>query len=409
MSKTSERLKQVNSQEWEMALLYLAAWHQGSEVFSLVTVDDFSPGQNRELAAMMERGLVEEVLSPQWVKDETIRLGRPAANFVAQVLTMTPTASVRYYASQLRNESIRRYAVAAGTRMLDRLNANETDPLEAVSFMQEELEAMPRVETKDEDTWTIWDLMGLEEMPDNWTIPGLLRANERLVLTGSEGGGKSVFIYQTLTGAAWGVDTFQHEIYEPKRVLFLDVENNDFQQAGNLRKIVPHLQEIRPDVEPQWRSMKRRVVDLMATRDKADVIRRAVHYAPQIMYIGTAYKLAGISDDAHRSVKAIQSTVDKIREEIGCSVIIEHHAPHGFNNDRGNMRPEGSSHWMRWPDFGYGLKRIDTPTGKIVKLMNWRGDRVRGRDFPAGLREGAVLPWEAISHDEWEIMYSKYE
>jgi hypothetical protein len=399
----------VNTQEWETALLYLAAWHHGEEVFSLVTVDDFSPGQYRELAAMMERGMIEGELSPQWVKDESIRLGKPSAGFVAQVLTMSPTASVRYYAAQLRNESIRRYAVAAGTRMLNLLNSSEVDPLDAVNNLTEELAVMPRVETKDEDTWTIWDLMGLEEMPENWTIPGLLRANERLVLTGSEGGGKSVFIYQALTGAAWGVDTFNHELYEPKRVLFLDVENNDFQQAGNLRKIVPHLQEIRPDVQPEWRSMKRRVVDLMATRDKADVIRRVVHYAPEIMYIGTAYKLASISDDAHRSVKAIQSTVDKIREEVGCSVIIEHHAPHGWNNDRGNMRPEGSSHWMRWPDFGYGLKRIETPTQKIVKLINWRGDRVRGRDFPAGLREGAVLPWEAISHDEWEIMYSKYE
>lgn len=399
----------MNTQEWETALLYLAAWHHGKEVFSLVTVEDFSPGHYRELAAMMERGMIEGDLTPQWVKDETIRLGKPSASFVAQVLTMSPTASVRYYAAQLRNESIRRYAVEAGTRMLHRLESNDTDPLDAVNNLQEELSVMPRVETKDEDTWTIWDLMGLEEMPDNWTIPGLLRANERLVLTGSEGGGKSVFIYQVLTGAAWGVDTFHHELYEPKRVLFLDVENNDFQQAGNLRKIVPHLQEIRPDVEPQWRSMKRRVVDLMATRDRADVISRVVHYAPEILYIGTAYKLASISDDAHRSVKAIQSTVDKIREEVGCSVLIEHHAPHGWNNDRGNMRPEGSSHWMRWPDFGYGLKKLETPTGKVVKLMNWRGDRVRGRDFPAGLREGAVMPWEAIDHDEWEIMYSKYE
>ena len=400
----------MDTEEWEMALLYLAAWHQADEVFSLVTVEDFTPGQCQELAAIMERGHVDGELNPQWVADESIRLGRPSTIFVSTVITMSPTASVRYYASRLRQESIRRYAQAASTRFTTRLSSSSTDPMTAVEELKADLDAIPRIETQDEDTWDIWDLLALQEEPENYTIPGILRANERLVLTGSEGAGKSVFVFQLLTGAAFGVDTFNHTRYAPKRVLFLDVENSDHQQAGNLRKIVPHLQEMAPGVDPNWRSMKRRVIDLMATRDKADLIRRVAHYAPEIMYLGTAYKLSAVSDDIHRSVKAIQSTVDKIREETGCSIIIEHHAPHGFNNDRGgNMRPEGSSHWMRWPDFGYGMKRIDIPSGKIVKFMNWRGDRVRGRDFPAGLREGSVFPWEPVAQDEWDAIYEKYE
>ncbi len=395
--------------EWEMALLYLAANRFNDQVFSSVTVEDFTPGQYQELFRLMERGHTEGQLNPQWVGDEAIRLGRPDIRFVSDVLTMNPTASVKYYSGRLRAESLRRFAAAAGTRMLNALNNNSIDPSEAIENLREELSSLPSVESRDDDTWTIADLLKLEEQPSNWTIPGMLRANERLVLTGSEGGGKSVFIYQVLTGAAWGVDTFTMERYEPKRVLFLDVENSDFQQAGNLRKIVPHLTEIAPDVEPEWRSLKRRVIDLMATRDKADLIRRVAHYNPDIMYIGTAYKLASISDDAHRSVKAIQSTVDKIREEVGCSVIIEHHAGHGSMNDRNSMRPEGSSYWLRWPDFGYGLRKIETNTGKIVQLKPWRGDRVRGYDYPAGLREGAVMPWVAIKQDEWDALYEKYD
>ena len=393
-----------------MALLYIAAWHGADEVFSKVTVDDFTPGEMQELAAIMERGWAEDALNPAWVKDETTRLGKPSVGLVSSVLTMHPMASAEYYATRLRNESMRRYLDAAGTRLLHRLK-QQHDPLEAMQHLKDELAAIPTVEASNDDTWTLDDLMQLKEEEQEFTIPHILAKNERLVLTGSEGGGKSVFIYQMLTGAAFGVDTFLRERYEPKRVLFLDVENSDFQQAGNLRKIVPHLQEMAPDVKPEWRSMKRRVVDLLATRDRADVISRAVHYAPEIMYIGTAYKLASTSDDAHRSVRAIQSTVDKIREEVGCSVLIEHHAPHGFNNDRGgNMRPEGSSMWLRWPDFGYGLKRIQTTDGsRIVKLMGWRGDRVRGREYPAGLREGAVMPWMPIMPDEWEALYSKYD
>lgn len=398
----------MDTREIEMALLYIAAWHGADEVFRTVTVDDFTPGEMQELAAIMERGWAMDTLNPAWVSEECIRLGRPAGNTVASVLTMQPLASAQYYGQRLRSESMRRHLDAAATRMLQRLQQGN-DPQEAMQILKDDLAALPSIETSDDDTWTLDDLMSLGEQEQEFTIPNVLARNERLVLTGSEGGGKSVFIYQMLTGAAFGVDTFLRERYEPKRVLFLDVENSDFQQAGNLRKIVPHLREIAPDVEPEWRSMKRRVVDLLASKDKADIISRAVHYAPDIMYIGTAYKLASTSDDAHRSVRAIQSTVDKIREEVGCSVIVEHHAPHGFNNDRSSMRPEGSSMWLRWPDFGYGLKRIDTPGGRIVKFMGWRGDRVRGRDFPAGLREGAVMPWMPISQDEWDALYSKFD
>lgn len=398
----------MDTREIEMALLYIAAWHGADEVFRTVTVDDFTPGEMQELAAIMERGWATDTLNPAWVSEECIRLGRPAGNTVASVLTMQPLASAQYYGQRLRSESMRRHLDAAATRMLQRLQQGN-DPQEAMQILKDDLAALPSIETSDDDTWTLDDLMSLGEQEQEFTIPNVLARNERLVLTGSEGGGKSVFIYQMLTGAAFGVDTFLRERYEPKRVLFLDVENSDFQQAGNLRKIVPHLREIAPDVEPEWRSMKRRVVDLLASKDKADIISRAVHYAPDIMYIGTAYKLASTSDDAHRSVRAIQSTVDKIREEVGCSVIVEHHAPHGFNNDRSSMRPEGSSMWLRWPDFGYGLKRIDTPGGRIVKFMGWRGDRVRGRDFPAGLREGAVMPWMPISQDEWDALYSKFD
>lgn len=200
----------MDTEEWEMALLYLAAWNQASEVFSLVTVEDFTPGQCQELAAIMERGQADGEINPQWVADECIRLGRPSTSFVSNVITMAPTASVRYYASRVRNESIRRYAHAASTRFTQRLSGNLTDPLTAVEELRSDLDSMPRVETQDDDTWDIWDLLALEEQPENYTIPGILRANERLVLTGSEGAGKSVFIFQLLTGAAWGVDTFNH-------------------------------------------------------------------------------------------------------------------------------------------------------------------------------------------------------
>jgi replicative DNA helicase len=277
--------------------------------------------------------------------------------------------------------------------------------------VQAELASLPQPATTNDDTWTIEDLMSLDIEYEKFTLPSLLRRNERLVLTGSEGGGKSVFVYQLLTGAAFGVDTFTMEKVEPQRVLFLDVENNEMQARANLDKIVPTLREIAPDALPEWRSMKRRVVDLLASKDRADVIRRIIHYKPDVLYMGTAYKLTDVTDDTHRSVRAIQSVVDRIRQEIDCTVIVEHHAGHGHMNDRNNMRPEGSSYWLRWPDFGYGMQPLQTNNGqRLMRLGAWRGDRATDRKFPVAVKQSTVLPWSPVYADEWEAIYAdKYD
>jgi replicative DNA helicase len=149
------------------------------------------------------------------------------------------------------------------------------------------------------------------------------------------------------------------------------------------------------------------VVDLLATKDRADIIRRVVHYNPDILYMGTAYKLTDVSDETHRSVRAIQSVVDRIRQEVSCSVIVEHHAGHGHMNDRNNMRPEGSSYWLRWPDFGYGMQPLVTTDRKrLMRLGAWRGDRATDRDFPVAVKQGGVMPWVPVYQDEWDALYS---
>ena len=391
------------SLEHEDAVLYLSMWGAAQEAFSIITVDDFTPGDRRMLAGIIERGYLDGMLNPAWVKDEVLKLGSPPPAFVASITTAGFTGSVGYYAEKMREDSIRRYAQATLTRGLQKLEQRESDVYTVVDDTVSELHAMPSPATSDDDTWTLDDIMGLTVTTGRFTIPNMLRRNERLVLTGSEGGGKSVFVYQMLTGAAFGVDTFAQTQVEPQKVLFLDVENNEFQARGNLDKIVPALRQIAPDVDPQWRSMKRRVVNLLATKDKADVIRRVVHYSPDILYMGTAYKLTDVADEQHRAVRAIQSTVDRIREEIDCTVVIEHHAGHGFNNDRNSMRPEGSSYWLRWPDFGFGMKALKADnTGRLMRLQRWRGDRSDDRRFPAAVRSGGVLPWTPIMDDEWE-------
>lgn len=388
------------------AALYCAMWGGAKSLFSIITVDDFDPGPYQDLASILERGSMEygEELG-MYAQQEAIRLGSPPLPFIAKVLTAGFGGSPQYYGERLREMSIRRSVEAAVTRATASLAKPSVSTYEIMDRLRDDLETVPTLSVVDEDTWTLDDLMAINLSEEPFTIPKMLRRNERLVLTGSEGGGKSVFVYQMLTGAAFGVDTFSLERHEPKRVLFLDVENNEIQARQNLDKIVPTLMEMAPDVKPEWRSMKRRVVNLIDTRDKADILRRVTHYNPDILYMGTAYKLTDVTDETHRAVRAIQSTVDRIRQEIGCTVIVEHHAGHGFQNDRNQMRPEGSSYWLRWPDFGYGMVPLASDSGRLMRLRAWRGDRVTGRDFPAAVRQGSVFPWQGIPADEWEAIY----
>lgn len=394
--------------ETEDAILYHSIWGHAAEALAMVSIEDFTPGDRQELFAIIERGYTDGKLHAAWVSDEAIRLGRPSPAFVASIVTAGFSGTVGYYCERLREASVQRHAVAALTRGLAALNRGASDPTVIVEEVRAELAQLPQAALTNDDTWTLSDIMSLTVEHEAFTLPDMLRRNERLVLTGTEGGGKSVFVYQLLTGAAYGVDTFTLKRTEPKRVLFLDVENNEFQARGNLDKIVPALKEIAdPSIDPDWRSMKRRVVDLLATKDKVDIIRRVVHYSPDILYMGTAYKLTDVTDETHRSVRAIQSVVDRIRQEIDCSVIVEHHAGHGTMNDRNKMRPEGSSYWLRWPDFGKGMQPLKSNNGgRLMRISSWRGDRATDRRFPVAVRQGDNMPWVPIYQDEWDALYS---
>lgn len=401
----------MNEIEWQDGALYAAVWGEANTLFTIVSVDDFDPGHRQELAEIIHRGTVEAPDSlQQFVQDEAQKRGRDFLVYVSSVIAAGFTGTAGYYGEKVRDVSRKRAVTKALTRGLDRLSKNWSadDVMEDVLT---DLSTMPKPAASDDDTWTLADLMALKVENEPFTLPRMLRRNERLVLTGSEGGGKSVFVYQMLTGAAFGVDTFTMERYQPKRVLFLDVENNEFQARANLDKIVPTLHEIAPGVDPDWRSMKRRVVDLMASKDRTEIIRRVIHYSPDILYMGTAYKLADVSDETHRSVRAIQSVVDRIRQEVNCTVIVEHHAGHGHMNDRNNMRPEGSSYWLRWPDFGYGMQPLPTTNGqRLMRLGAWRGDRATDRQFPVAVKQSTVMPWAPVYEDEWEALYApKYD
>ena len=120
--------------------------------------------------------------------------------------------------------------------------------------------------------------------------------------------------------------------------------------------------------------------------------------------------MAAEGEKHEQSFNAISRTVDRIRAETGAAVLLEAHTGHGFNNDRSKgsgMRPDGSSRWMRWPEYGMGMVPMGKRMSGVVELVPFRGARDASVQWPAGLKRDGVLPWTPIMKDEWEARYAE--
>ncbi len=397
-------------QEFEEGLLNRCLWSRdvAEEAFTKVTVDDFTPGNAMQLAELITAAIDQDQPDVYvHCQVESAKAGRPEPKYVSDVYGHMFTADWTYYADKILEGSRRRQVETALNQALTDAKKGHTSPESVLETLTDTLGVLTNPIDRNDDTLVLSDILETPEREDNWAFPRLLMENERLMITGNEGGGKSMFVYQMLTGAAFGYDTLHLESTEPKRVMFIDVENNEIQTKRNVMDIVPLLREARPDVEPEWRWFRQRVINLLDPAERNNLIARVRHYAPDILYMGTVYKLTDTDDNVHRTARAIQVFGDKVRDHVGCAMVVEHHAGHGFNNDRNNMRPEGSSYFMRWPDAGYGLSKVKTNTEqRIVKLSPWRGDRFTGRDWPVALRSGGVYPWTPISAGEWDAVYA---
>ncbi|MFH8729000.1 hypothetical protein [Streptomyces termitum] len=79
----------------------------------------------------------------------------------------------------------------------------------------------------------------------------------------------------------------------------------------------------------------------------------------------------------------------------GAAMLIEAHFPHAAPGvKRRDLRPIGSSLWLRWPEFGFGLSPADEMGAKELRLMDWvpwRGARTE-RAWPERFMAGTAWP-----------------
>lgn len=388
------------------ALYHASTSNKNAEtVFSIVDVADFELGKQQAIAEIIIRLLVEGKVDQMAVANEASK--QSTKNLmtwfmisVKEELYSTPT----YCANGVREAANRRRLESTLNRALSMSTLMQRDVEDIVSTLVTELDMTQANISSGLTTVNFDDVINAPDDLRPWIMPNMLRTNERLIITGPEGGGKSVLVAQMCLGASMGINTLSAGMdkHEPLRVLMLDVENDRLQVRNNMRKIYPTLQEMN-NVQPSIEWIDCQYTDLSDPVEQQKVVRIAKEKRPQLMYMGSLYRLAPEGDKVDAAFTNISRTVDRIRSETGASVLLEAHAGHGLSNDRNGMRPYGSSMWLRWPEFGLGMVRHKQSNN--IELKNWRGHRSDDRHWPAGLRRGSVLPWQPIMNDEWEVLY----
>lgn len=383
-------------------MLLSAAFHDHPEVLDeldLARMSDRYRGIAHAIRALAGRG---EQVTIGTLTSECMTRGADPAIATWLMGPVGPETALAAWTSAVGAVGVERAVLRAGQRLDEGV-----DPWHAYDQLVSEVHELPRPAGVDGPAWWTWDeVVAMQGHDEPWVLPGLLQRGERVVLTGVEGGGKTTLAYQLAMGAAYGVSPMDcARTFTPARVMVLDVENwHETQVATHLRTFdVAYRRHVAPGfTDPAMVLLKARHIDLMAADQRRMLLDAVDAFAPDLLVMGSGYKLVGV-EEWRVMATAIQRTADEARARSGCAVVIETHAGHGKDGDRNGMRPDGSSYWMRWPEFGIGLVMVQSTKGRwVVEMKRWRGDRVTGRDWPAGWRSGGQLPWTPLTEGELE-------
>jgi replicative DNA helicase len=143
------------------------------------------------------------------------------------------------------------------------------------------------------------------------------------------------------------------------------------------------------DVEPAG-------VDLTRADGRAWLMRRVEQVMPDLLVIGPIYRLHNGDPNSEELARRITVVLDEARATANCAISMEAHSPQGNGFGPRALRPIGSSVWLRWPEFGLGLRPVEDEQSaaedRARRVVPWRGDRDE-RSWPKFLRQGLEGSW----------------
>lgn len=308
-------------------------------------------------------------------------------------ISEVPTAMhVSGYARQVRQGALRRGVNAIATTMVAINAQNPSDALSRATRDIAELRAHASSTTA--IAKTLGEVL-LGEDDYDWVVENLLERGDRLLLTGVEGGGKSMLVRQIAIMSSAGLHPFTFHPMKPAKVLVVDAENSERQWRRASKQMVAKAALIGSknpaDVLRLWCEPK---IDLTRDSDLANVHRLIDMHKPDILFIGPLYRLIPKSINSDDDAAPLLAALDSLRER-GVAMVIEAHAGHamGAGGER-DLRPRGSAALLGWPEFGLGLRPDKKAnSSNAFQLVRWRGDRDK-RDWPSRISRGmSDWPW----------------
>jgi replicative DNA helicase len=370
------------------------------EVFAAIRIDDLDTQYRAIAEAIHGLRLSKSEISRLSIIDEMTRRGTlGTAGGQAEIHRIAGFGFGDHnYALDViaRTSRLRRLDVTA-LRLHNDVEAMDADPLAIAKKALAAVQGVVDTIEADGDitTPTLGEFLNSSDPEHDWVIPGLLERGDRMVLTGAEGLGKSFLQRQLAVCAAAGIHPFNRSRIKPQRVLYVDCENGPVKLRRALRGLVNQATLLGED--PRERMFLEPVpsgLDLTRPEDEAWLVRRVSAIQPALLFIGPIYRLHADDPNKEEPARKVTQVLDRCRSAANCALVAEAHAGHGYAQSDRPLRPTGTSLWLRWPEFGYGMQPAEGHNSiqRRVAFKAWRGDREE-RDWPSALRSGGPLPW----------------
>lgn len=297
--------------------------------------------------------------------------------------------------ARIIHEAARKRALGNYAIRLQQAVSSPMGLTDLMSMARNEFDSLGRQASVDMPTMTLGQLMeGTSEY--DWLIPGLLEREDRLMLTGSEGGGKTTFFRQVTILSAAGINPMTFEKIDPVRIQVIDAENTERQWRRKVRALAVKAtaEGSTSPMETMHLSFPGRI-DISSEKWLGAVHRLIDENKPDMLAIGPLYKMARSAMNTDDDVAPVLAALDSIRER-GVALLIEAHAGHSLSGEGGtrNLRPRGSSALLGWPEMGFGL-RLDKEDPNVTIIERWRGDRDE-RTWPEKIQRGGAWPWSPV-------------
>lgn len=358
---------------------------------------------------------VDPVTVATWIVEHHDKAALENAGGLAGLMEMMAdcpaSTSGATYAATIRDRAARRQLKAA---LLEGLERVDDLAVGAASLVEETAQGIARVDApvSPVPSQNAYDFMD-QDMEYRWLVPGWLERGDRTIITGSEGSGKSVVCRQMAVQLAAGIHPWRPERPNPVTVELMDFENSQRQvyrkMAHLIEQVATNARQMAlgaappPVFDPDRLRIEVRPagIDLLTRVDRAWFTGCIEATRPDILVTGPIYKLHRGNPNDEEPAAELAAYFDRLRDRYDIAIILEAHSPHGTDGGQHRtLRPVGASLWMRWPEFGYGIRKTEDAPPGTYDWVPWRPARDDGRAWPHRIRRGTRWPWVSEHVDE---------